>query len=94
MKTILIRYYDPSEIMGDTSSVTDEEIKEACFRVNHYKREIDALMAYAETPCTWSTLLDEFDDLEKTKKTVEEFIDVAYRHIKAYDLDWLEQNFV
>lgn len=86
MKTILVRYYNPSEVMDVTPETTADEIKEYCFRVNKYTSEGAALNAYAETPCTWSTLLDETADVKK-------FVDEAYEHIKQHDMEWLEENF-
>ena len=51
-------------------------------------------MAYAETPCTWSTLLDDVAEPQELAELVQEFINEAYQHIKANDYNWLEQNFV
>lgn len=87
MRTILVRFYNPSEIMDVNPYTTDEEIKTSCFRVNKYESESDCLWAYAETPATWSTILDENDDYHK-------FVDKAYEHIKNHDYDWLEEHFV
>ena len=87
MKTLLIRLYDPNEVMDVTPETTDEEIMEYCFRVNEYVSESDALMAYANTPATWSTLLDKDTDWKQ-------FIKEAYSHIKNNDIDWLERYFV
>lgn len=86
MNTIYIKFYSPKEI-GLDSSATDEEIKKACFRAYKYKTAEQALMAYAETPGTmWSVLLNEDTD-------VKAWINNAYEHIKANDIDWLEANF-
>lgn len=93
MRTVLVRYYDPCEVMDIDPSVTEEEIKKTCFRANKYDNETNALIAYAETHCTWSTLLDDVADSKELVEIVQEFIDEAYEHIKAHDLDWLEQNF-
>ena len=88
MRTIFVRFYHPNDVMDVTPDVTDEEIKEYCFKVNKYASEQGALMAYAETPSTqWSTILDDDTDIEK-------WIDDAYEHIKNHDTDWLEENFV
>lgn len=88
MRTIFVRFYNPNDVMDVTPEITDEEIKEYCFRVNKYATEQGALMAYAETPGTqWSTILDDDTDMEK-------WIDDAYEHIKNHDIDWLEANFV
>lgn len=87
MKTIYVKYYDPYEVMDITPETTDQEIKEACFRAHKYESEAEALWAYAETRCYWSTLLDE-------EANVQEFIDEAFSHIKACDYQWLEKNFV
>ena len=76
MKTILVRYYNPCEVMEVSPSTTEEEIKK-----------------YAETPCTWSTLLDDVVDLKELVELTNDFINEAYQHIKAHDYDWLEQHF-
>ena len=86
-QTILVIFYDPQEVMDVTPETTDEEIKVWCFRVRRYQSAAMALMAYAETPCAWSTLKSKSDDIDA-------FINEAYEHIKAYDVEWLEQNFV
>jgi hypothetical protein len=88
MKTIYVKYYDPREIFPDEiiSQLTDEQIIDECFIAFKCSDEGHALMVYANTMCTWSTLLDDSVD-------VQAFIKEAYEHIKAYDLDWLEQNF-
>lgn len=85
-KTILVRYYDPNEVMDVDSTTTEEEIKKTCFRVNRYKNGIEALYGYAETSACWSTLLEE-------GANVQEFIDKAYEKIKKNDIGWLENNF-
>ena len=88
MRTIFVRFYNPNDVMDVTPEITDNEIKEYCFRVNKYKTEQGALMAYADTPGTqWSTILDDSTDMEK-------WIDDAYEHIKNHDTDWLEEHFV
>jgi hypothetical protein len=90
MRTIFVRFYNPTDVMDLTPETSPQEIKTFCFRVTKYQNETDALIAYAETPYTaWSTLLDDTVDIEK-------FINEAHSHImmgtKA-DIDWLEQNF-
>lgn len=88
MRTIFVRFYNPNDVMDVTPEITDNEIKEYCFRVNKYTTEQGALMAYADTPGTqWSTILDDSTDMEK-------WIDDAYEHIKNQDTDWLEEHFV
>lgn len=84
MKRIFIRFYDPQEVVD--SEATVDEIKQYCFRVNAYNTEEEALMAYANTPVTWSTLLE--DNIN-----VEQWINEAYKHIETNDIDWLEENF-
>lgn len=91
-KTILVRYFDPYEVtdmsMEDfLRDFSEEEFKRTCFRVYEYPNEGAALWAYAESPCTWSRLLDDSADAE-------EFIDEATTHLKSFDFDWLEKNFV
>lgn len=93
MKTILVRYYNPCEVMEVSPSTTEEEIKKYCFRANRYSNETAALIAYAETPCTWSTLLDDVVDPKELVELANDFINEAYQHIKAHDYDWLEQHF-
>lgn len=85
MKTLVI-FYDPNEVMDYTPETSDEEVKEWCFRVRKYDNMTVALMSYADTPCMWSRLLEENDD-------VQAFIDEAWEHIKAMDEEWLERNF-
>ena len=87
MRTVLLRYYSPAELGISVLALTDKQIKASCFRANKYGDETSALIAYSETPATWSTLIDETCD-------VQECIDIAYEHIKNNDIDWLEQNFV
>lgn len=94
MRTVLVRYYSPCEVMEITPETTEDEIKNTCFRANRYATESQALIAYAETPCTWSTLLDDVADPKELTEIVKEFIDTAYEHIKAHDIEWLEQFFV
>lgn len=91
MKTIYVKYYSPEEVMGMPFKAAYEEegaesIKEFCFRVVKYSTPLEALNAYAETPATWSTLLEEDAD-------VKSFIDEAFMHILNGDIDWLEVNF-
>lgn len=85
MRTIYIKFWDPKEIM-DPPFPPDPELKKLCFRAYKYKTEFQALEAYANTMCTWSTLKDDTTN-------VQEFIDQAWDHIKAQDYDWLEKNF-
>lgn len=92
MKTILVKYFDPYEVTGMSmeqflGEFSEEEFKRTCFRVLKYLNEGAALWAYAESPCTWSKLLDDSVD-------VEEFIEEVTAHLKGVDLDWLEKNFV
>lgn len=86
MKNLFVKYYDPSEVMDITPETTEGEIVNYCFRACLYKDPGSALMAYANTPCTWSTLLDESTDINK-------WIASAWSHIKENDIDWLENNF-
>ena len=87
MKTVYVKYYDPSEVMeGNINTLPKKEVLEYCFRVAHYATEADALMAYANTMCTWSTLLED-------SANVEWFIDCAYDALKSHNYDWLEENF-
>ena len=94
MRTVLVRYYSPCEVMEITPETTEEEIKNTCFRANKYATEVQALTAYAETSCTWSTLLDDVADTKELVEIVQEFIDPAYKHIVSNDIEWLEQHFV
>lgn len=87
MKTIFVRYYHPRNIFSDLNGVTEQDIRECCFKVNRYATYSDALSAYSNTGGTaWSTLLDEDEDVEK-------WIDEAYEHIKSKDAAWLFMNF-
>lgn len=87
MKTILVKFYEPNEVMDVTPETTPEEIKAWCFRVNHYEQEGECLWDYANTQVLWSTILDENDDYHK-------FVDEAWEHIQKRDYDWLEEHFV
>lgn len=91
MKTIYVKYYDPREIFPDEiiPELTDKEIISECFKSFKCQDETHALMTYANTMCTWSTLLDD----SMTEENVKEWIDDAYDHIKNHDYDWLEENF-
>lgn len=87
MKTVFIRYWDPSEVTDwSFDTLSKGEVIVYCFRVVKYDSVEKALNAYANTACTWSTLLDENAD-------VEDFIDNAYDALKNHDYDWLEANF-
>lgn len=87
MRTILVKFYSPNDVMDLTPETTDEEIKQTCFRVAKYDTEFDCLQAYANTPVAWSTILDDTADYKA-------FVDEAFGHIQSNDIDWLEQNFV
>ena len=84
MKNILIVFYNPDDVMVIEPTTTDDEIKSCCFRA--YEDPTEALWAYANAPCVWSTIIDENTD-------VEQFINNAYEHIKQHDYNWLEENF-
>ena len=88
MKTIYVKYYDPSEVMeGSIDTLDKSDVLRYCFKVGKYTDPTAALNAYANTLCTWSTLLE--DDAD-----VEEFIEEAYDALKRHDLEWLEENFI
>lgn len=90
MKTIYVKFYNPTEVMETTPKTTDKEIIKACFRTAKYKTETEALIAYAETPGTaWSTLLDD----NMSFADIQNWINEAYNHIKNHDIDWLEEHF-
>ena len=91
MKTIYIKFYDPKEIFPDEmlDSLSNAEIIEECFRAFKCTDETSALMAYANTPCTWSTLLDD----SMSQEDVQNWIKEAYNHIKNHDYEWLEEHF-
>lgn len=87
MKTIYVKYYNPMEVMDEPfEALTKKDVVNYCFRVAKYPNELCALEAYANTMCTWSTLLDE-------NANVEWFIECAYIALKNHDIDWLEQHF-
>lgn len=87
MKTVYVKYWDPSEVMeGSIDTLPKSEVVKYCFRVAKYATEAAALDAYANTMCTWSTLLDE-------DANIEEFIDCAYDALKSHNYDWLELHF-
>lgn len=88
MQKIYVKYYDPSEVMeGTIVTLPKSDVLRYCFRVAKYNTEAEALWAYANTTCTWSTLLDE-------DANVEWFIDCAYDALKSHNYDWLEKYFV
>jgi len=84
MRTILVRFYSPTEVGCEFED--EKTQKEACFRANQYSSEFAALDAYANTPCTWSVLLDDTSD-------VQAFINEAWERIKDDDYEWLEKSF-
>lgn len=87
MKTIFVKYYDPLEVMDESiDSLSKQEVLENCFRVVVYPNAREALEAYANTHCTWSTLLEESANFV-------EFTDKAYNAIINRDYDWLKNNF-
>lgn len=90
MKVIYIKYYDANEVMEITPETTEAEIINTCFRAYKFTNEAVALDVYANSHCTWSTLLDD----SMSFMDVQEWIKEAYNHIKNDDFDWLEQNFV
>jgi hypothetical protein len=92
MKRILVKYYSPQEIGAEDEHFTKEELIENCFKVNEYIDEPSALNAYAETPATWSTLLDDTVLLFDAKE-LHEFLDNAVKAIEKHNFDWLEQYF-
>ena len=92
MKRILVRYYSPYEIGADNANFTKEEFIENCFRIGEYIDECSALNAYANTPATWSTLLDD-NVLFFNAKELHEFLDNAVKAIEENDIDWLEHHF-
>lgn len=84
METILVIYNSPENL-----GIPKEELEtlRECFTVHEYSNASFAFDAYANTICTWSTLLDDSVD-------VEDFIDEAVEAIERNDIIWLEQNFV
>ena len=86
MKTIYVKFYSPQDVGMEESEVTPKTLKEWCIRAYKYQTAGEALLAYANTVCEWSTLLDEDAD-------VEAFINEAIEHYMSYDWDWLEENF-
>ena len=85
MKTIFVKFYSPTEVGCEFEP--EKTQKETCFRANQYSSEFAALDAYANTRCTWSTLLDDTSD-------VQAFINEAWERIKDNDYEWLERHFV
>lgn len=85
MKNIYVKFWSPAEV-GLPVDASEADIKEYCFRAVKYPNEGLALMAYANTMCTYSTLLEEDADVDK-------FINEAYEHYVKDDVDWLEANF-
>ena len=90
MKTILVRFYNPKEVIDLSPRLSlDAEIRDWCFRVDRYDSEESALCAYEyyKRGCKWVTLLDEDTDVDK-------WIDHAYTCIKLRCNDCLKRNFV
>lgn len=86
MKTILIKCYSPQDV-GIEDEMTFYMVKHHCMRAIQYDTEAEALWAYAESPCWYSTIKD-------AEENWQEFVDECVRHILAKDWDWLEENFV
>lgn len=86
MKTIYVKFWSPEEVGLPDSELTEKDIKKYCFKAFKCSNEAHALEVYANTMCTYSTLLD--DDAD-----VEGFIDEACKHWMNHDGDWLECNF-
>jgi len=87
MKTIYVKYLDPIKVMNKPfETLTKKDVIKHCFSVDNYSNELYALENYANTMCTWSTLLDE-------DANVEWFIECAYTALKNHDLNWLETYF-
>lgn len=87
METVFVKYWDPSEVTdGSLDTLSKKEVIDCCFRVVRYDTVGQALTAYANTQCTWSTLLDENAD-------VEAFINEAYDALKSNNYDWLTACF-
>lgn len=88
MKIIFIKYYSPEEVSDlSLKDLSDEELKDLCFRVFKCKDEASALDAYANTKVTWSTILDDVND------NINDFIEKAIRAIRDNDYEWLEKFF-
>ena len=90
MKTILVRFYNPKEVIDLSPRLSlDAEIRDWCFRVDRYDSEESALCAYEyyKRGCKWVALLVEDTDVDK-------WIDNAYTCIKLRCTDWLKRNFV
>lgn len=85
MKTIYVKFWSPTEV-GLPEDASEEDIKMYCFRAVKYPTEGLALIAYANTVCTYSTLLEE-------GANVDAFISEAYKHYVNHDVNWLEENF-
>lgn len=86
MKNVLIIYRDPKDIGCSDEIFSQEDLLMWCFSIRKYETEAQALMAYAETPCMWSTLVEECN--------WELFVKEAAYRIWHADFDWLERNFV
>lgn len=88
MKTILVRFYSPADVSCEFEN--EKTQKEICFKAARYSSEFAALDAYANTMCTWSTLLDDNSNISD----IQAFIDEAWERIKDGDYEWLERHFV
>lgn len=84
MQRIYVKFNYP-DFTRDMKNVSEESLNR-CFIIGDYPDTFTALTAYAETPCDYSTLLDDSQDYH-------EFVEEAKKHIRANDIDWLEENF-
>lgn len=86
---VLVIYNSPEMVgipSGEAAQMSNEELKQFCFRTRSYETIEAAFWAYTETACEYSKLLGETED-------VDAFVDEALQHIQDHDYTWLEENF-
>lgn len=84
MKNLLMVVYSPAELGIAPEDVCKELVQNYCIRVRKYTNEGLALMAYVDTPCWCSTLLDENSYPSLLEKVTEAILNGNYA--------WLDEN--
>lgn len=84
MQTKYVRF-DYPEDHRSLQCMNDDEINH-CFHIGQYPNEAMALYVYAETPCSWNTLLDDSEDFDL-------FIEDAKKALLDNNINWLEEHF-
>lgn len=81
MKTIYVKMYNPRDVFP-AEAINFESVKKYCIKAYKYKDPLQALDAYAETPCLYSALLEEDADVEAfINKTVNNYLEGKMKEI-------------